>query len=444
MIVAASCATAPPEGSPPAALPAAVVEIAHGNISFVAQRFATSPRDYRAVYDKVSALMHDREFSKAKELALDAVGTIDPASALKLPSVEDGTLYIYGDGWGEGKFPFAESNDWSLPTILDRLSASESDALQARLNPRIMDLHRKSPWEKVAFVYPVIPRLYYNLGYVAIEEHDTTAARGYLDQAIALWPDDLPAYSERQYLEVMTRDYSEAKRISLEGLERCIAPVADQARICRQLGYIASEELSFEQAENYYRRAMDLVPDDTAALNGIDNLKRAAGYGTLESGGLYRHGASRAAFPAAAGDFERVGVGYPDAASADVHYHMADYLLDAWADFHVAPRTSPVRDAGSGLLAAARGGLPDLEVLIDWHEDRFAAGGPPILHLAAASRSTSSHVQIWVAESGSWLVSCTAHYPAPSVLMFAEVHGGIQNMLERLVRSVDLPPANSP
>jgi len=110
MIVAASCATAPPaglppSGSPPAAIPSAVVEIAHGNISLVTQRFATSPRDYRAVFDKASTLMHDREFSKAKELALDAVGTIDPASALKLPSVEDGILYVYGFGWGEGKFP---------------------------------------------------------------------------------------------------------------------------------------------------------------------------------------------------------------------------------------------------------------------------------------------------------------------------------------------------
>ena len=110
----------------------------------------------------------------------------------------------------------------------------------------------------------------------------------------------------------------------------------------------------------------------------------------------------------------------------------------------MAPRTSPARDAGSGLLAAARGELPDLEVLIDWHDDRFAAGGPMVLHLAAASRSTSSHVQIWVAESGSWLVSCTAHYPAPSVLLFADVHGGLQTMLEQLVRSVDRPPANSP
>ncbi len=431
-------APAPQESSagPQAAqgLPKEIVDVAHANIGFVYQTFKKSPRDYEAVYNKAWDLLQQGEISKAREFAQDAVGTIDSSVSFVLPVVEEGVLYAYGFGWEEGEFPYAERDDWSLPTILDRLAPADADALSKRLNPRIMELWGKSPWKKVSFVYPVIPRLYYILGYTAVEARDAGAARDYLDRALELWPDDLMTWSEREYVEAMTRDYREARRIAQDSLGQYVAPSADRASVYRQLGYLASEELAYDQAVAYYRSALDNQPGDTVSPKQIEYVQSTSGYGTIEAGGLYRHAASKTGFPARAGDFERVGVAYPDAQSVDVRYRITSLPLDIWVDVRATPRSLPLKDAANALLDGLKKDFPDLEVLFDWEEEPTSANGPSLLHLAAASRASSSHLQVWVEEAGSWQMSWIASYAAPAALILAQ-KGGLQVGLGRFVRA---------
>jgi tetratricopeptide (TPR) repeat protein len=439
-----ACTTTPAAG-PQAGSRAQQVraERAHRNIDMVSMKFTGAPRDYNLVAQQADDMVTGGDLEQAKKILLDAVGTVDPATLFKLPAVENATLYVYGFGWAEGKFPFGESEDWSMPTILDTLPRAESARLMDSMKPRIRDLYKAKPWKKVDFVSPAVPWMYYLLAYIAAEDEDLTVAQDYLSEALAYWPDYVTARAELAYIQTQTRDFMAARRTAQEALEGSVGTLTDQAALYRSLGYVSEEELSFDEAQGYYNSALAAVPGDTASLGELDYIKGARRLGAPNTSGVFRHVTSQISFPPRAGEFTRVGVALNDRGELQVRYRVAGFP-DVWADLGVAISSGTREAAGTASLANLRARYTDLQVVVDWRDEPAGAGMQPMRHSVVASRKAGQIVEIWQVWVGSWTLTCTTHNPAGLTVLAYDQPGGLQAVLDELVQSLGYPSASAP
>jgi hypothetical protein len=400
-------------------------------------------RDPNLAIREARELIRRKSYSEAEDLILAAVRSLDPTRVPRLPAVESGTLYVYGEP-PANRMPAA--TDWAVPTVPASRPGSDAAGLLAGLRPRVRELFAATPWKRVCYVYPAVPDLYRCLGLLALERGDCEEAIGWLDTSIAWWPDGEPARALKVDALTRLRRYPEARQAALAALEDCVLTAAERALLERSLGSIAIEELALDEAEMRFLTSLSLEPQNRLALEELAFIDEVRSYGCIDRQGRYFHAASGIRLPRKAGRLERLRIAYADPTDVEVDYEglLAPGTLrrPVSATLRLVSASWARETACAALLDSIRSGTPGIAVALDWRRRPEAAPAPgvEVWHLTAVSPRKAELVQLWLVQREAWTVICEVRYSPVAGLRGQDVLA-LQASLEGLVRSIEFPAA---
>jgi hypothetical protein len=100
--------------------------------------------------------------------------------------------------------------------------------------------------------------------------------------------------------------------------------------------------------------------------------------------------------------------------------------------------------AGAATFADLRARYADLQVVVDWRDEPVGPGMQPMRHSVVASRTAGQILEVWQVSAGSWMLTCTTHNPAALTVLGYDQPGGLQAVLDGMVRSLGYPTAAAP
>ncbi|XP_030369028.1 protein O-mannosyl-transferase TMTC3 [Scaptodrosophila lebanonensis] len=107
--------------------------------------------------------------------------------------------------------------------------------------------------------------IYYNLGVVFLEQGKSQQANVYFDKALELYPEHEQALLNSAIL-LQELGGAEARQLSRSRLYRVLAKDAHNEKVYFNLGMLAMDESSFDEAEQFFKRAIHLKSDFRSAL----------------------------------------------------------------------------------------------------------------------------------------------------------------------------------
>ncbi|KAH8372600.1 hypothetical protein KR009_000597 [Drosophila setifemur] len=146
-----------------------------------------------------------------------------------------------------------------------------SDYVQAYINRGdiLMKLNRTAQAQEVyeqALLYDSENAdIYYNLGVVFLEQGKSQQAQVYFNKAIELFPEHDQALLNSAIL-LQELGGEEARRLSRSRLYKVLAKDDQNEKVYFNLGMLAMDESSFDEAEQFFKRAIHLKPDFRSAL----------------------------------------------------------------------------------------------------------------------------------------------------------------------------------
>ncbi|ALC41109.1 CG4050 [Drosophila busckii] len=146
-----------------------------------------------------------------------------------------------------------------------------SDYVQAYINRGdiLMKLNRTAQAQEVyeqALLYDSDNAdIYYNLGVVFLEQGKSQQAHVYFNKAIELYPQHEQALLNSAIL-LQERGGEEARQLSRARLYQVLTMDAGNEKVYFNLGMLAMDESSFEEAEQFFKRAIHLKSDFRSAL----------------------------------------------------------------------------------------------------------------------------------------------------------------------------------
>lgn len=146
-----------------------------------------------------------------------------------------------------------------------------SDYVQAYINRGdiLMKLNRTTQAQEVyeqALLYDSENAdIYYNLGVVFLEQGKSQQAHVYFNKAIELYPEHEQALLNSAIL-LQELGGEEARQLSRARLYQVLARDADNEKVYFNLGMLAMDESSFDEAEQFFKRAIHLKSDFRSAL----------------------------------------------------------------------------------------------------------------------------------------------------------------------------------
>lgn len=151
-------------------------------------------------------------------------------------------------------------------------------ALAAELNEDFDDAKRMY-LQLVDYQYDQ-PYLYSSLSHIAMEEGDTTAALAYVKQGREVYPEDLNLVFSEANIYIFTGAVEEARDILAFAIQKdpenpslYFALAANFDRMTQDTIYSPEERLTFfQEAERYYKQAIELQPDFFDAIYNLGVL----------------------------------------------------------------------------------------------------------------------------------------------------------------------------
>ncbi|KAM8712089.1 hypothetical protein ACLKA7_012590 [Drosophila subpalustris] len=146
-----------------------------------------------------------------------------------------------------------------------------SDYVQAYINRGdiLMKLNRTTQAQEVyeqALLYDSENAdIYYNLGVVFLEQGKSQQAHVYFNKAIELYPEHEQALLNSAIL-LQELGGEEARQLSRARLYQVLARDANNEKVYFNLGMLAMDESSFDEAEQFFKRAIHLKSDFRSAL----------------------------------------------------------------------------------------------------------------------------------------------------------------------------------
>ncbi|XP_017000704.2 protein O-mannosyl-transferase Tmtc3 [Drosophila takahashii] len=146
-----------------------------------------------------------------------------------------------------------------------------SDYVQAYINRGdiLMKLNRTAQAQEVyeqALLYDnENADIYYNLGVVFLEQGKSQQAQVYFNKAIELYPEHEQALLNSAIL-LQELGGEEARRVSRARLYKVLAKDDQNEKVYFNLGMLAMDESSFDEAEQFFKRAIHLKSDFRSAL----------------------------------------------------------------------------------------------------------------------------------------------------------------------------------
>lgn len=138
----------------------------------------------------------------------------------------------------------------------------------------LLDAANKEPKKKVIALSPTWADAYYLKAYVLVHVGQFAEAKPWLDKAIALSPSNSLYLSELGGVFQREKNWPMALQ-SFQSAERAaeLSPQeskkTEQAKAWRGIAYVFVEQGRLEEAENLYRKCLELDKDDTLAANEL-------------------------------------------------------------------------------------------------------------------------------------------------------------------------------
>uniref|UniRef100_A0A1A9W3N0 Protein O-mannosyl-transferase TMTC3 n=1 Tax=Glossina brevipalpis TaxID=37001 RepID=A0A1A9W3N0_9MUSC len=146
-----------------------------------------------------------------------------------------------------------------------------ADYVQAYINRGdiLMKLNRtiqaQEVYEKALLYDSENADIYYNLGVVFLEQGKSAQANVYFNKALELYPEHEQALINSAIL-LQEIGGPEARQLSRERLLKVLSKSGDNEKVFFNLGMLAMDELDFEAAEHYFKRAIHLKANFRSAL----------------------------------------------------------------------------------------------------------------------------------------------------------------------------------
>ncbi|KAH8271524.1 hypothetical protein KR018_003180 [Drosophila ironensis] len=146
-----------------------------------------------------------------------------------------------------------------------------SDYVQAYINRGdiLMKLNRtvqaQEVYEQALLYDSENADIYYNLGVVFLEQGKSQQAQVYFNKAIELFPEHEQALLNSAIL-LQELGGEEARQVSRSRLYKVLAKDDQNEKVYFNLGMLAMDESSFDEAEQFFKRAIHLKPDFRSAL----------------------------------------------------------------------------------------------------------------------------------------------------------------------------------
>ncbi|XP_061389627.1 protein O-mannosyl-transferase Tmtc3 [Musca vetustissima] len=146
-----------------------------------------------------------------------------------------------------------------------------ADYVQAYINRGdiLMKLNRtlqaQEVYEKALLYDSENADIYYNLGVVFLEQGKSAQANVYFNKALELYPEHEQALLNSAIL-LQEMGGPEARQLSRERLHKILQKNGDNEKVYFNLGMLAMDEMDFEAAEQYFKRAIHLKEDFRSAL----------------------------------------------------------------------------------------------------------------------------------------------------------------------------------
>jgi tetratricopeptide (TPR) repeat protein len=232
---------------------------------------AVSPPSPAEVRSRVWTLIGEKSYDEAGSLLQSAIDSL--GDVREIPYIENGTLYVYGEQ------RVASAISLFLLFAHESPDAKDVAAWKSSEMPRLLELEKTVSWDKVKVLDPVIPYLYYQMGFLLIEAEEFKDALGYLEEAIRLWPDFTTAYNEIAAAYIQLADFAAAKKAAAFPQKRVLASMdrTALAMVVNKLGFIAIEEGHWDLAERYYNDSLELNPDNRTAKDELEYIRQNRG-----------------------------------------------------------------------------------------------------------------------------------------------------------------------
>ncbi|KAL9921887.1 transmembrane O-mannosyltransferase targeting cadherins 3 isoform 1-T6 [Glossina fuscipes fuscipes] len=146
-----------------------------------------------------------------------------------------------------------------------------ADYVQAYINRGdiLMKLNRtiqaQEVYEKALLYDSENADIYYNLGVVFLEQGKSAQANVYFNKALELYPEHEQALINSAIL-LQEIGGSEARQLSRERLLKVLSKSGDNEKVFFNLGMLAMDDMDFEAAEHYFKRAIHLKVNFRSAL----------------------------------------------------------------------------------------------------------------------------------------------------------------------------------
>ncbi|XP_004517548.1 transmembrane and TPR repeat-containing protein CG4050 [Ceratitis capitata] len=146
-----------------------------------------------------------------------------------------------------------------------------ADYVQAYINRGdiLMKLNRTAQaqevYEKALLYDSENADIYYNLGVVFLEQGKSAQAHVYFNKAIELYPEHEQALLNSAIL-LQERGGAEARQLSRARLFKVLDKDANNEKVYFNLGMLAMDEMNFDEAEQFFKRAIHLRADFRSAL----------------------------------------------------------------------------------------------------------------------------------------------------------------------------------
>jgi tetratricopeptide (TPR) repeat protein len=236
--------------------------------------------EYRALSDKPLEVAYDA-LQKAQELDVNNLQIIQIQQMLLVLSeltFNEGVEAFNNNNYGVASGYFLRSYRLSEPFGAVDTTTLYNAALAAELNEDYEDAKRMY-LQLVDYNYDQ-PYLYSSLSHISMEEGDTTAALGYVKQGREIYPDDLNLVFSEANIYIFTGMVEEARDILSFAIEKdpenpslYFALAANFDRMTQDTVYAPAERLTFfEEAERYYKKAIELQPDFFDAIYNLGVL----------------------------------------------------------------------------------------------------------------------------------------------------------------------------
>lgn len=143
----------------------------------------------------------------------------------------------------------------------------------------------------ISIEFPIYPGAALLLASYANETGDHQAAIGYLDRGLALQPNEAILTAEKAAaLAGLKRYADELDMLDAWFYANIFAPPSQQARLYRARGFALIELKRLDEAEQAYRRSLDLAPDHPGAEQQLEYIRYLRGGGakvdpTMMTGG---------------------------------------------------------------------------------------------------------------------------------------------------------------